>query len=139
MEYKIILIEDKLKNLLPGNPFNLKNDFKNIDIKLKDLIIQEVVDQLHKGFNRKECSKLYYRKYENVFIILVKIRVRLEDGKKKTSLRCILIVDEFNELCLILHLYEKKNKENLTHMELKSAKKMLDYYYNELIKEYKDE
>ena len=48
MEYKIILIEDKLKNLLPGNPFNLKNDFKNIDIKLKDLIIQEVVDQLHK-------------------------------------------------------------------------------------------
>jgi hypothetical protein len=47
-EYKIILIEDKLKNLLPGNPFNLKNDFKNIDIKLKDLIIQEVVDQLHK-------------------------------------------------------------------------------------------
>ena len=69
MEYKIILIEDKLKNLLPGNPFNLKNDFKNIDIKLKDLIIQEVVDQLHKGFNRKECSKLYYRKYENVFII----------------------------------------------------------------------
>ena len=65
--------------------------------------------------------------------------MRLEDGKKKTSLRCILIVDEFNELCLILHLYEKKNKENLTHMELNSAKKMLDYYYNELIKEYKDE
>lgn len=34
---------------------------------------------------------------------------------------------------------KKKNKENLTHMELNSAKKMLDYYYNELIKEYKDE
>jgi hypothetical protein len=48
--------------------------------------------------------------------------VILEDCKKKTSLRCILIVDEFNELCLILHLYEK-NKENLTHMELNSAKK----------------
>ena len=28
MKYDVILIEDKLKDLFPNNPFNLKNDLK---------------------------------------------------------------------------------------------------------------
>ena len=46
MQYKIFLIEDELENLLPNNPFNLKNDFKKIGIELKEKIIQEAIDQI---------------------------------------------------------------------------------------------
>lgn len=137
MNYDIILIEDELENLFTNNPFNLKKDFKSIDIRLKKEIIQEIAAQLIKGFNRKECSKLYYKQYNNLLIVLTKIRIKLE--RKKTSIRSILIIDNYNHLCLILHLYEKKNKENLSKYELNSAKKMLDYYYNKLIKENKNE
>lgn len=139
MKYNIILIENDLAKLFPNNPFNLKKDFKSIGIRHKDIIIQELAEELRKGFNRKECSKLYYIKTNDVYVVLAKIRIKLDDKGKKTSLRCILIIDENNNLYLVLHIYEKKNKSNISKFELNSAKNLLDFYYNELIKEYRNE
>ena len=137
MKYDVILIEDKLKDLFPNNPFNLKNDLKKIGIELKEKIIQEVVCQIVMGFNRKECVKLDYKIDNNnkIYIILAKIRIKLENERKKVSLRCITLVDKTNMLCIILHIYAKNKKEDLSTNELKLAKKILSYYYNEVIKE----
>lgn len=141
MKYDVILIEDKLKDLFPNNPFNLKNDLKKIGIELKEKIIQEVVCQIVMGFNRKECVKLDYKIDNNnkIYIILAKIRIKLENERKKVSLRCITLVDKTNMLCIILHIYAKNKKEDLSTNELKLAKKILSYYYNEVIKEDENE
>lgn len=141
MKYDVILIEDKLKDLFPNNPFNLKNDLKKIGIELKEKIIQEVVYQIVMGFNRKECVKLDYKIDNNkkIYIVLAKIRVKLENERKKESLRCITLVDKTNMLCIILHIYAKNKKEDLNANELKLAKKILSYYCNEVIKENENE
>lgn len=141
MKYDVILIEDKLKDLFPNNPFSLKNDLKKIGIELKEKIIQEVVYQIVMGFNRKECVKLDYKidNDKKIFIILAKIRIKLENERKKVSLRCISLVDKTNMLCIILHIYAKNKKEDLSSNELKLAKNILSYYYNEIIRENENE
>lgn len=137
MKYSIILIEEELKDFFPDNPFNLKNDFKKIGIELKEDIIQEIAAQIIRGFNRKECIKLDYKinKEQNVHVILTKIKLSLVKKKKKAALRCISIIDEINNLCIVLHIYEKNKKKDLSLEELKLSKNILNNYYLRLLKE----
>ncbi len=139
MDYKVIYITDDLLDCLENNPFNLKKDFKKIGIKTKNeelKIAEAIVSELKHGFGRKDCVNLFcdiIDKKENIFIILAKIKLNKKNNNIGNELRCIVLVDQQNELCLVLHLYAKKNKSDLTPIEKKEAKQML-LNYSEMIK-----
>jgi len=58
--------------------------------------------------------------------------VRLTDLKqqkgKSGGLRCIALVDDYTLRCIILHIYSKNIKEDITKKEENQLKKLLNKY-----------
>ena len=86
-------------------------------------------------YNRKSHVILFEKRIQNIKVIITKTRLSLNDNKsKKDQLRCISLIDELENRCIILHIYMKNKKENISLLEKKMCKNLLDEYI-ELVKE----
>lgn len=137
INYKVIYIDDSYQNLFTDNPFNLKKDLKKLKIKNdrdRLFIAAQIVCEVSKGYGRKQCINLYSCLLYNdpkIYLVLAKIYL-ININEHKTRLRCILIVDEYNELCIVLHIYEKNNKADLTEIEKIKSKNILIEYLHKI-------
>lgn len=141
MKYEIYFAKDELGDRFTDNVFNIKKDLKSINVKSKEAevkIVQELSAELQRGFGRNSCINLFEKDISTFKIIIAKIRVSYNNSSKRDALRCILLVDQVNSLCIILHIYAKNKKTDLENYEYQALKKMLEEYYI-IIKENENE
>ena len=128
--YYTIYFEDDFDFDLKHNPFNLKNDLKKLNIKYKNKYTLHIRQEIQHGTNRTSCKAIFKIDYNNTKykIMIVKIRCGFESKGKSGGIRFIVLVDEKNMICIVLHAYGKNKTEELTENEKNSLKKLLDYY-----------
>lgn len=139
-KFDVIFIFDGLEGMFKYYIFNLRKDFKNLNIKSNDemmrsRIVMNSISEINMGYIRKSNVILFEKRIENIKVIITKTRLSLNDNKsKKDQLRCISLIDELENRCIILHIYMKNKKENISPLEKKMCKNLLDEYI-ELVKE----
>lgn len=139
-KFDVIFIFDGLEGMFKYYTFNLRKDFKNLNIKSNDekmrsRIVMNLISEINMGYNRKSHVILFEKRIENIKVIITKTRLSLNDNKSKIDqLRCISLIDELENRCTILHTYMKNKKENISPLEKKMCKNLLDEYI-ELVKE----
>lgn len=127
MKHQIIYDQDLLEEIFEDiSPFNMNKDFRRLKKLDLDLyLLQELEALIHmKKFDvvlkNSKTSK------EGCFIRLVKIRIKnpLNHKGKSSGFRVICIVDDYNSITYLLHVYQKdgaNKKSNITKEERKSA------------------
>ena len=117
----LVIIDPKKVDLLFQNilPFNLKKDLKIIndipDYKIADEIRAVLQGKVH----GKAYTEISYQIYKGKKISISKVRLTdLKQQKGKSGgLRCIALVDDYTLRCIILHIYSKNIKEDITKKE----------------------
>ena len=138
--YKVIIdplaIDDVFGNI---SPFNLARDIKGYSNDLLRSLSQEIAALLKRGPRGKSYVEISAEFLNKKKISLSKFRIADKEKwqGKSGALRCIAIVDNLNRLCIVLHVYEKSKKENISRKSENQAKKMLKRYF-ESLKEWKE-
>lgn len=126
MQYDVYYLEGDIADRF-GPCYNIKHDFKKYGIeyieenKLK--ISQEIVSEIEKGIRGKSCVCLHclvIDKERKLKLYLLKIRFSIDARNKRDAHRCIVLCDEQNRICIILHIYAKNKKENITKKKMSS-------------------
>ena len=134
MKYILRFAEGELRDFFQTNVFNLTNDFKEIGIKkfaIKEKIGEEILNEIHLGFGRIPCTELYSKELSDnhkIKIIMAKIRVAYGNKGKSGALRCIVLVDQKENKCILFHVYAKNKKEEMTPNEYNSIENILNEY-----------
>ena len=121
-------------NFFNSNPFNIKRDLKNNGIKLeeeKEQIVKGIAAQILLGYGRKQCIELFsckVKQNKSLKIVMAKIKTELDYKGNNKTLRSICLIDEVKNYCIILHIYSKNNKEDLSQSEKNMTKKMFKQY-----------
>lgn len=134
MKYDLKFAEGNLRDLFQTNIFNLTNDFKKIGIaklETKVKIGQEILNEIYLGFGRKSCAELYSKEMNDgnkIKILMAKIRVAYGNKGKSGGLRCIVLVDQKDNICIVFHIYAKNKKNEMTKNEYNSIENILNEY-----------
>lgn len=128
----LVIIDPEKVNLLFQNisPFNLKKDFKKINDIPDYKIAGEIRAILQGKVRGKAYTEISYQIYKGKKISISKVRLTdLKQQKgKRGGLRCIALVDDYTLRCIILHIYSKNIKEDITKKEENQLKKLLNKY-----------
>lgn len=141
MKYNLKFAEKELRDFFKTNIFNLTNDFKEIGIKkieIKNQIGQEILNEIYLGFERVPCKVLYSKELKDdhkIKVVMAKIRVAYGNKGKSGGLRCIVLVDQKEEICIVFHIYAKNNKNEMTPSEYNSIENILNEYVSMFEKE----
>ena len=139
MEYKIF-IGDEFRKVYSNIPFNLKNDLKGFNIRFINKLSEEIAAELNRGFGRKDCIILQSKEIDKTrLILIVKIKLSIKNSSNNNEFRCICIVDQVNMWCIVLHVFGKNKKKDITNDEKKKINKLLNEYFEDLKKELSDE
>lgn len=115
-------------------PFNIVRDIHKLRLSEKDLgeIAKNVSDELKAGDGRTSNQSIYFG-YKR---LARWAKIRIADVQRKTGkssgYRCIVLVDEKNKFCYILHLYLHSNIINISKQETNQLKKLVDEYIDNL-------
>lgn len=134
MQYVVYYLESEIAESL-GTCYNIKHDFKKNGIKYNEenklKISQEIVSEIQKGIGRKSCVCLYYLVIDQkrkLKLYLLKIRFGIDEKSKRDAYRSLVLCDEQNGICIILHIYAKNKKENITKKEECEFKNIVEEY-----------
>jgi hypothetical protein len=134
MKLKLIVDEEVIGKLFDGlSPFNLKRDykvcFKSTDFKVRlnrdiSIIIKDKTPNSYKIMSIGSIA------INDGSVFAVQIRLPKEDSTKGKSsgLRCILLMDLRAELCILLHVLDKKKDEKLEQDEKNKLLKLVNTY-----------
>ena len=128
----MVIIDPEKVDLLFQNilTFYLKKDLK----KINDIPDYKIADEIRAVLQGKVRGKAYteisYQIYKGKKISISKVRLTdLKQQKgKRGGLRCIALVDDYTLRCIILHIYSKNIKEDITKNEENQLKKLLNKY-----------
>lgn len=117
----IIPDKGKSKEFLNKHSFDITRDLKKCKLnekELRDLIIEDAVDD---STNLK--GNLLFGSHE---IGIRKIRLSKGNNKgKRSGYRLIALVAMVNSSAILIHLYDKKNKHDVSKNEKEELKKVL--------------
>lgn len=122
-----------IEEVFKTSPYNLKNDIRDLTETQIKKIETAVGEEIMHGFGRNECA-LLYKIGTKLFVGYAKIRCGDEKRNvgKSNGYRCIVIVDKYNNCAFILHVYTHAKKDNLSHKEKNSLRKIVDEYYESI-------
>lgn len=113
-------------------PISLQRDFKkcfskNID-KEKDRLLKDLGKEMSKPITSHHKLKGITQQAK---ASIVKIRLSDPDGKsgKSGGYRCIVLINTVSNEALLLHIYSKKDKDDLTKEEIE----VFNYLYQSFI------
>lgn len=116
-----------------SSPFNLKKDLKKNKIDLLEIIyfLKGILIDGTGGTRFVDLYQRYFTKDRMQFkIAFSKIRManRSINKGKSSSFRIIILYDSYNRLAFVLHIYSKKESDNLTNKEMNLLRLMADSY-----------
>lgn len=125
-------------------PFNLKKDIKKYKINEMDLVDYLLV-LLNKDYRGPSFVDIYYQ-----FLDVDKIKYKISYAKirytktndnhgKSGGYRLIVLVDMYSKLAIVLHIYSKKDCDNITKAEEKLLRDLIDAYFYSKNKEINNE
>ena len=76
-KFDVIFIFDGLEGMFKYYTFNLRKDFKNLNIKSNDekmrsRIVMNLISEINMGYNRKSHVILFEKRIENIKAIITK-------------------------------------------------------------------
>ena len=128
--YKVSCDADAIDAAFVDSPFNLKRDTKGFQEEEINRIEKDVADELAYGPHGETYVERYYSKISR---LITYSKVRVEDKKrdrgKSGGYRCVVLVDNKNQIGYILHIYRHGHGEdNIHRKEEKVIGKIVDEY-----------
>lgn len=114
-------------------PFNLKWEIKSLSNEQKNDIKHNIGAHIMQGVSNsyKELIIETINK-RKITISKLKITDRSSNKGKSSGFRCIVLVDNLNFLCILLHIYKHSDKDNITKSEKNKLRNMLEHYVSSL-------
>jgi len=112
------------------SPFNLRRDCKSVSSKELKEICEELSDTIYKGNKPPTCTCLHRSRNNGRNICALKIRVSDPKSKKGKSggYRCVILMDEEKQTGILLTLFRKVDRQDLTQIEKKNVCKLVEIY-----------
>ncbi len=129
--YVILDPEVNIEVFGSDTPFNLKKDIKNLQKETVERIVGEIGASLEQ---KLKVSVLYESRVNNLTVSCIKMRI-IDDNNNKgksSGFRCIVIVDEIRKWCIVLHIFKKSDKLNISNDENNKLKKLFNKYVKSL-------
>lgn len=133
--YRVVIdptaIDDVFGNI---SPFNLAQDLKGFRHNFVKSLSEEIAALIKIGPHGKSFVEISYEYLNKKKIAISKFRIADKEKcqGKSGALRCIAIVDNLNHICIVLHIYEKRKKENISKKSENRLKEMLKSYVDSL-------
>lgn len=135
MKYEIIYDADIIEILFNSYlPFSLEKDLKEYTEEELSNIINEIIDDIIKPEKPPQRCLIYKKKVNKFDIMIVKYREKNPKlkGGKSGGIRCLLLKDTYNRRGILLHVFSKKEKDDLTETQKKQLKQLLEIYVNSI-------
>jgi len=137
LEYNVHYDPDEMDELNDLSPFNLKKDLKNISENERQLIAEEIANELIKGIHRPPNTIVrYWARLRNAAWVKIKTMDVGRDTGKSNGYRCVILADTINNHAFLLHVYRHGHGEDMD-IDRKSEnklKKLVEEYSNSLSK-----
>ncbi len=115
-----------------SSPFNIIRDYENIfgknHINFKPNIRRDIMTDLEKPQNSH--IKLQGIEIQQIDVSITKIRAKNPRTKasKRDGIRCIVLLDWIRNEAMLIHMYDKKKKHDLTKTEVKYLSQLHKLY-----------
>ena len=112
------------------SPFNLKRDAKKHNLDEEDLetIGKDIADEIKHGFGRPACAAMFWTKTGKGNYSKIRVGDEERNCGKSNGYRCVVLWDSIAKKGFLLHIFEHKNKDNLTHAEKNKLKTLVEQY-----------
>lgn len=112
------------------SPFRLKKDAKYHNLKQKDLdnMAEAISDEIQQGFDRTACVVIFWTETRKGNYCKIRVANEEKNSGKSGGYRCVVLWDNIAKEGFLLHIFEHKDKDNLTAVEKKALKNLVCQY-----------
>lgn len=129
--YRVLIDIPKLQEAFGEvSPFNISKDVKNLGIteEILKLLGKSIADELERGPHYKTYVVLFWDKDHVVNYSKIRCTNEYLKKGKSSGYRCIVLVDNNDNIAYLLHIYSHKEKDNISNNDKRQLRKLVEEY-----------